>query len=410
MVVAPEGRGVGEVPDCLTYVGEMPDGLASMDRIRLGNRALVEPSDDLVHAIDKFDPDGVAIVVGSFLNEAPSVAGRRAVNFRRPEWLRYEDKLEVDALWHRAGIAAVPTEVVDIDEAPEASARLDRGLGAVWAVDASQGWHGGAHGLHWVRDQDAAAGTVESLRGTSRRVRVMPFLEGIPCSVHGIVCPDGVVALRPVEMVTLRAESRLVYCGCATFWDPPAHVREEMRLVVRRVGALLRTEAGFAGAFTVDGVVTVDGFRPTELNPRAGAGLVTIGRGLAEDYPLTVLCDLVASGHDLGRSAHEWEAELLDTADRSRSGGTWTFGQDPTNPVNAVRVAFDGVEWIDDPIDGPQAEATVGSGFARCRLDADTWPVGPSVAPAAAAFYKWCDTNTGTKFGPMTPATDVLSA
>ena len=54
----------------------------------------------------------------------------------------------------------------------------------------------------------------------SNRVRVMPFLEGVPCSVHGIVLPDGTAALRPVELVTLRRGTDLVYAGCATFWDP----------------------------------------------------------------------------------------------------------------------------------------------------------------------------------------------
>ena len=67
------------------------------------------------------------------------------------------------------------------------------------------------------------------LRTSCDRVRIMPFLEGIATSVHGIVLPDGVVALRPVELVTLRRPGhRLVYSGCATFWDPPDDVREEM--------------------------------------------------------------------------------------------------------------------------------------------------------------------------------------
>ena len=36
----------------------------------------------------------------------------------------------------------------------------------------------------------------------------------------------------------------------------------------------------FRGAFTVDGVATADGFRPTEVNPRFGAGLMTITHGI----------------------------------------------------------------------------------------------------------------------------------
>jgi hypothetical protein len=70
----------------------------------------------------------------------------------------------------------------------------------------------------------------------------MPFLEGIPSSIHGIVCPGAVATFRPVEMVTLRrpGSTRLHYAGAATFWDPPDEDREVMRDLARRVGAGLR--------------------------------------------------------------------------------------------------------------------------------------------------------------------------
>ena len=61
---------------------------------------------------------------------------------------------------------------------------------------------------------------------------------------------------------------------------PAGGVREEMREAARRVGEQLRAEVEFRGAFTLDGVATADGFRPTELNPRFGAGLEVITRGL----------------------------------------------------------------------------------------------------------------------------------
>jgi hypothetical protein len=66
----------------------------------------------------------------------------------------------------------------------------------------------------------------------------MPFLEGVPCSIHGVVFPEGAATFRPVEMVTLRrpGSSRLRYAGAATFWDPPAADREVMRDLARRVG------------------------------------------------------------------------------------------------------------------------------------------------------------------------------
>src|SRR5690606_41121857 len=107
------------------------------------------------------------------------------------------------------------------------------------------------------------------------RIRVMPFLEGIPCSIHGRVLPTGTAVFRPLELMTLRRpeQARLVYAGANTFWDPPARAREQMRQVARVVAEGLARRVGFRGAFTVDGVLTEEGFLPTELNPRIGAGL-----------------------------------------------------------------------------------------------------------------------------------------
>ena len=35
----------------------------------------------------------------------------------------------------------------------------------------------------------------------------MPFLDGVPCSIHGLVLPDGTAAFRPVEISILRDEA-----------------------------------------------------------------------------------------------------------------------------------------------------------------------------------------------------------
>ena len=85
-----------------------------------------------------------------------------------------------------------------------AAGRLDRGAGTAWAGDARQGFNGGAQLLRWVRGEEDAAEAARFLAERCDRARVMPFLEGIPCSIHGMVFPGGVAAFRPVEMVTLR--------------------------------------------------------------------------------------------------------------------------------------------------------------------------------------------------------------
>ena len=166
---------------------------------------------------------------------------------------------------------------------------VDQGLGTVWSGDAREGFNGGGEYVRWVRDDRQARDAGEFFAAHCDRVRVMPFLDGVPCSIHGVVFPDGVAALRPVEMVTLRrtgaASNQFVYGGMSTHWDPPDADREAMREVARRVATRLAEQVGYRGGFSVDGVLTADGFLPTELNPRFSGGLGAIAKGLP-DFPV----------------------------------------------------------------------------------------------------------------------------
>jgi hypothetical protein len=238
----------------------------------------------------------------------------------------------------------------------------------------------------------------------------MPFLDGIATSIHGLVLPDGVAVLRPVELVSLRRGLELRYSGCATFWDPPSSVRDEMRAAARRVGETLRDLVDFRGAFTLDGVATADGFRPTELNPRFGAGLSVITRGLA-GVPLPLVLDLVVAGRQLGVSAADLEAEVLRDADERRAGGTWQLHVETPERVTGRPVRFDGAAWHWTDGEGPADGFVVAAeGFARLELHAERTPVGPSIGPRAAAFWRFADDAIGTGIGPLTAPADVTIA
>jgi hypothetical protein len=393
MLVVAAGWGAGERPGVDTVVVEAPPGLSMMDQLRHGERFVADPPAEVLAALDRFDPRGEALALGSFLNTSPQLAGRAFVAHRRPMWVALEDKVVVDAFWDRAGVARQPSVIVPLDGASGAAATLDRGDGTVWAADAREGFHGGATQTYWVADAASRDEALAGLRTVCDRVRVMPFLEGIPCSIHGIVLPDGVAVLRPVELVTLRRGRRFVYAGCATWWDPPDEIREHMRSIARATGRQLAHEVDFRGTFTVDGVVTTDGFWPTELNPRFGAGINAIAR--ASGMPILLLNDLVAGGHDLGRSAAEIEAELVERADTHRGGGTWLGG--------LTLHAEPGTSELDVGV------VTVGAGFVRCVWNPATTPVGPSTGPRACAFWAEADRTLGTQTGPLTPAPDVLN-
>ncbi|MDE0210389.1 MAG: hypothetical protein OXJ64_10950, partial [Boseongicola sp.] len=204
--------------------------------------------------IDAWDPSGSArLIFPSPLTEPLDAAGRKAYAARPPGWAALEDKVNLDAFWDAVGVNRAPCRIVpaDYDALKRATDSLDRGLGTVWAADARDGIHVGAVGLRWVRHGASGRESFASLRCMADRIRIMPFLEGIPASIHGIVFPDSVAVFRPVEMVVLRpiAGDRLHFAGCTTAFDPSPDDRMAMRDLARRVGVALRETVNYRGPF-----------------------------------------------------------------------------------------------------------------------------------------------------------------
>lgn len=404
LVVATEGAGLGPGPDVPTLVIDQPGSPGLLERVRISNRTIANPPDHMLAALAEFDPRREAVVISSFLNESPTLDGRPIVDFRRPEWVALEDKTRADALWDRAGVARQPAEVVAVADAPAAARALDRGDGTVWAGDARDGYHGGAQLTRWVHDGATQRTALAELAARCDTVRVMPFLEGVPCSIHAIVVPDGVAVLRPVEMLTLRHRGGLLYAGCATFWDPPAATRTQMRDAARRTADVLRADVAFRGTFTIDGIAASDGFWPTELNPRYGAGLNAIAR--AAGIPILLVHTLAVAGRDVGIDAAGLERALVDAADTHRGGGTWLLDRSArASDPRAVR--FDGEAWHwaepDELADGTFA---AGADFARCAFEPQRTPIGPSVAPRAAALWNFVAPQIDVDLGLVTAARD----
>jgi hypothetical protein len=405
LVYGTEGVGVGPQPAAQVVT---VDRLAAplMDAIRQAKAMSAHPPPEVLAALADFDRDRHAVVFGSFLHEAPQLDGRDLVAYRRPEWVHLEDKTLVDDLLDRAGVTHLQSAVVPVEAASRRWRDFDGGSGAVIAGDSREGFHGGASLTRWVVDDATVDAALEDLVTKCDLVRIMPFVDGTPCSIHGVVFEHDVAALRPVEMVTLRRGHELVYTGCATFWDPAPSVREAMRDAARRLGGVLRTEVSFRGGFTLDGVVADGCFWPTELNPRFGAGLATITRGLG-DIPLPLVLDLIVSGR-LSLSAAELEAKVVPVADARRSGSTMVTPSEPIESFEARPLSFDGMRWAwsgeDDAADG-----TVVSGgtIARLMFDPERTPKGDSVGDRAVAFHEFCDGELGTAFGSMTAAPNV---
>jgi hypothetical protein len=427
LVVGTEGRGTGEVPAPYeaAWLAVPVSGRNSMDVIRAGEEVLRNPPDDVRAAVAGFAP---TLAFGTFLVQVPEFCGVPLVAYRRREWVALEDKTVVDAFWDRAGVARVRSEVVDLvgvdalGALRSASSELDGGHGVVWSGDAREGMNGGGAYVRWVRDvEDAeAAGAAAFFQQHCDRVRVMPFLEGVPCSIHGVVFDDEVIALRPVEMVVLRRRDRAAffYAGCASFFDPPASDREVMRSLARTVGARLRAEVAFRGPFTIDGVLTADGFRPTELNPRNGAGLNAMARAISE-FPLQLLFDGLVGGWQIDWKPGALETLLVQRFDAARAGGSWALLSDDVRSVSVADLRGVIIDDATTPVsarwarDGEHADAAFGAGpggggsFVRFAFEPARTPVGPSVGARAAACWRLVANEFGLELGELEAAQSV---
>ena len=408
-------EGTGELPgaDEADVVLLNTHGDTLMDGIRAFERAIADPSPELVAKVDAYDPDHSALFIGTLFSTDGVDLGRRAYGSRPAAWERLEDKTVIDEVLVRAGVRCSPHEVVAAsrDELAAAHAALDLGTGTAMAGDAREGWWGGASYFRWVGDEreldDAAAFFAEHCD----KVRVLPFLEGIPCSIHGMVFDDEVIAFRPVEMITLRHADRreLRYTGVATFWDPSDDDRDDMRNAACRAGKTLRDEVSYRGLFTLDGVITADGFRPTELNPRGGAGLSPQIGGLG--LPLHFLSRMTIECEPVDLKPTELERLVIEHADAHRSGRCFTTTAMPAEQVQypvvsdpeGFRPADEGETPDGHMVRGP---SPLGS-FNAYVPDPSRMKVGPSFAPIAARAFAYMDEHFDTGLGPLEAAKNV---
>ncbi len=398
VIAASEGTGDGPDPKTTETIVLGIGGGTFMETFRNLDAALLDLPAEVVARVDAWDPDRSARFIQNFMPADTRIAGRRPYGSRLREWMALEDKIAVESLWDAAGVRRAPSEVVPSRGADlaRAAAGLDQGMGTVWVADNRDGWHGGGEYVRWVRNDDAAAEAAEFFAGCSDVVRVMPFLEGIPCSIHAVVFPDGIAAFRPVEMLMLRrAGSPLFeYAGGATYWQAPAEDAAYMRDTVRRVAAHLRDTIGYRGAFGIDGVLTSDGFFPTELNPRYTGGLAVQATTLHDDFSMNLLNMTVIEGEPGDYRPAEFEDAVLAASEQQRGG--WALMKVPgAAPAETRKQPVVFIDGEARPADDPErAEATMSFGPAAmgglvfCSLGAGALPAGPPAGPAVVSLLR----------------------
>ena len=251
-----------------------------------------------------------------------------------------------------------------------------------------------------------------SLRRMADRIRVMPFLEGIPASIHGIVFPDSVAVFRPAEMVVLRpsAGNRLQFAGCTTAFDPHPDDRAAMRNLAYRVGVALRETVNYRGPFGIDGILAKAGYLPTELNARAGAAL---GRmAAAARLPLAPLCLAVAQGERLDYRPYLLEQAIVKFADDRRICTGWSVTSRRFGETRILRIRRDGNEYREAQT-GEQPDGALdfgpssAGGFVRFVLNPDRIAKGPSAAQEVLRAFRFSDGALGTDFGTLEAASNV---
>ncbi len=322
-----DGRGSGPIPsDDEAEIVELPEPSyhSLTEQVRARMRPDEQLTPEVVAAVETYDPTCSAAWWVSPIGLNEPLLGRPVLGGRPRAQAGLEDKLIVDGLLGAIGAPRPSSRVVSttydelIDATRQVIAESGRGQ-VVWAGDNRGGTNGGGEFVRLVSSIGQARPAAAFFAEHCDQVRVSEFLEGVPCSIHGIVLPDGVLTLRPVELVNLldHNSGRFLYGGLGTTWDPPAADRDDMRALARTLGLHLKQDMGFRGAFGIDGVLTRDGFRVTEFNPRFSGGLTRLQRA-APDAELELVHINALLGRDVARSAAEIETRALELLDRHR--------------------------------------------------------------------------------------------
>jgi hypothetical protein len=415
VLVVTTARGTGPVPTGVRVVEiDSPPATSATEELRaLDHLARTLPPEALAE-LDALDPDRRGFWwCGPFVTNDEPVAGRPVLFGRSRRQYAMEDKLFAERLWDEAGIAHAPSRIVPVDRDALAAAttELATDLGAVWSGDARDGFNGGGNYVRWVRTDDGQDAAYGFFAARCDQVRVQPFLDGVACSIHGVVLPDGTATFRPVEIVTLRNRERLrlVYGGLSTWWDPPPADREYLREVARTVGDHLARSYGYRGFFGIDGVLTEDGFLPTEINTRMPAGATTLAK--VDARLLHFVQSHLVSGLDPGITSAELET-LLPLMDAERIGDPKSFGPESLGGAVDYPVAVDelGVHRAETETGNVFAVADNPSGYFATIRPCSALALGDRLAPITVGLMRHLDEHFGTDHGRLEVAPDVREA
>lgn len=410
------GTGAGPQPpadDAETLVLDIGQAASGTDELRRLAAIAADPPPEVVQRVTEYDPERSAVWWLDSYCESPELLGRPVFGGRRPEWTRLEDKTRCDEIWDAAGVPRAAARVVPARDRDllAASEQVGGADGVVWSGDAASGVNGDGEYVRWIKSESDARAAAEFFAARCDRVRVMPFLEGVPCSIHGMVLDDGVAVFRPVELVTLRRADveAFVFAGMSTWWDPPKPERRAMRQAARRVGALLAERVDYRGGFNIDGVLTPDGFRPTELNSRFSTAMSAV----YAELPLELVHLNVVAGRDPGMAASDLERLTVDTADQRRAAHAMCRCAHDDPAVDRADVVDVGGEFREVTAGGDPAglvmirPAVTQGALVRFVPAPNLLRPGRRIAELTVRALRFADHRWGCAFGAVKRAPDV---
>ncbi len=408
-------RGTGNIPDNIDCIDlKLKSADCMLRSIHQSDAALSKVPAWVQAKVDSFDPTGHAKVIGSQISSGAPVAGRPILGARPLSWQAIEDKMIIDEFWDAAGIRRAPSRILNLrdEEIFEVSEQMDLGHGSIWTGDNLEGWHGGASLIRRVRTHEQAQMARKFLSKSCERVRIMPFLEGLPCSIHAWVFPEEIISFRPCEMLVFQTPNsdKFLYAGSSTVWEPPSDVAESMRAAVVKAGERLRKTVDYRGVFTMDGIHTSQGFLPTELNPRFGGAMFRMAASLS-DLPLYLLNCCCMEGIDL-----DWRPlELQQLVCGAVAESPVLKGMYPIEGKTGLgtrKLHFSGTienGWKVVP-EGTEGSGTLTLGqagfggilfaeFAKSQIEP-----GPSGAPLVSSVFEFAEKVWGLGLEPLKPS------
>jgi hypothetical protein len=377
-----------------------PTGHLALQHQLIRNLTGVSP---IAPMVMDFDPRSRAIVLAPDPLDPPWTGDRELLGAKHLVSHLVEHKTIVDPIWDLAGIDRVEATVCDLTpRLPAVVNAVDQGTGVVISSEQrGAGPQAGGEGIWWTHDGRLPA-SFPALEAPGIRVRIMPLLHGLPCRIHGMTIESQTITFPPLELLSLPRPVSGTF-----FWAGPVRARtlspsarSDLDTIGTKAGAWL-SHLGHSGAFAIDGILTKDGYRPTELTTRLTSAFE--GTDPGRRVLLHAVNLLARAGQPVG--THAALAQLADVALSDRFDIYGASQTTTTSGTHALRWGSTGFEVTDEAADGGvlSLERSPRGWLFHVRLSPTALPAGHSLGVLAPQLFELSDTVFGTNFGELTP-------